>query len=258
MCHIYISLVQYYIANDNYPEFKERLGRFTKGCLAKGNHTDLRNPLSCERLAAGWYPGQVGFFAFFSRNSLWLWPESHCCPGGPLPDVVRPFPGKLSFPRANVSSWVSCSSWSGYACSPCTWLPSVGAGPRAIRSLCNLDLPASCQEQCKSWCAARNAAGSANFRSRALSFPSNSKDWRLNLSLSMRWCVSLTDKDTVCKNLPCWSQQEFTPSLERGTFLAIPYLSIVKEQRGAVPHSSLQAANPPVGSSEFMNFHGIH
>lgn len=50
----YISLEQYYIANDkNYAEFKERLGRFAKGCLAEGNHADLRKPLSCKWPAAG-------------------------------------------------------------------------------------------------------------------------------------------------------------------------------------------------------------
>lgn len=192
----YIPLLWYYIANDkNYSEFKERLGKLAKGCLAEGSYADLRKPLSREWLAAGRYPVQVCIFAFFSRNSLWLWPERHCCLAGPLPDGVQPFPGKLLLPRARVSSWVSCSSHAGSAC---TWLPSVGEGPRGVGSLCSLDLPASRQEQSKSWCAARNAAGSANFRSRALSFPSNSKGCSLNLSLSTERCVSLTDKDTVC------------------------------------------------------------
>lgn len=197
----YISLVQYYIAHDkNYPEFEKRRDRFAKGCLAERNHRDLRKPLSCERLAARRYPGQVSIFAFFCRNSLRLWPERHWCLGGPLADGVRPFPGKTSLPRARVSSWVS--SWTASACAACTRLPSVGAGPRGSGSLCSLDLPASCQKQSKSWCAAQNAAGSANFRSRALSFPSNSKDCSLKPSLSTGRCVSLTEKDTACKNLP--------------------------------------------------------
>lgn len=87
------------------------------------------------------------------------------------------------------------------------------------------------REGCKCWCAARNAAGSANFKSRALSFPSSTKDCHSNLALHMGQCASVIDQDTACKNFPRSVQHEFGPSLERGDFLDITYHFIAKEQR---------------------------
>lgn len=47
-CALYL-FVTIYIANDkNDCEFKERLGRFIKGCLEEGSHTHLRKALAAR------------------------------------------------------------------------------------------------------------------------------------------------------------------------------------------------------------------
>ena len=100
----YICLVQYYIVDDkNYLEFKERVGRFAKGCWAEGDHTDLRKPLSCARLAAAPYPEQVvGVFAFFVQEFTLAVAREALVPRWPL--AWR----GMAIPRKAVASQGKC------------------------------------------------------------------------------------------------------------------------------------------------------
>lgn len=220
-----------YITNDkNDWQFKQRLGRFTKGCLEEGNHTHLR-----KTLAARLY---LYFCIFLQEFTL---------------TVARKVQD-TAINRKAIISQSTCELLGLITHRLCLCM-AAHTGNRSP-SFCGLDLPAPHQEQSKN--AAWNAVGSAYSGSRTLNLSSNIKGCSLNLPLSSEWCVSLTDKDTACESFPCWSHQKFTPSHKWGAFLAIPHPPIAKEQRDVVPHSSLQSANPPIGSSEFMNFHDIH
>lgn len=193
-------------ANDkNDSDFKDRLGRFTKGCLEEGNHTHLR-----RALAARLHPGQVGIFCIFLQEFTLT--------------VAREAQDTATNRKA-ITFQSTCELLG--LITPRLCLPMAALNGNRSLSFCSLDFPASHLEQSES--AAWTAAGSTNSGSRTFSFSSNSKGCSLNFSLSTGWCVFLTDKNTGCESFPCWIHQEFTLSHGWGAFLAIPHLSIAKE-----------------------------